>query len=215
MDYFLPIPKELNFIRKFPVYGGWGMLIPVSAGLYKRSIPNFCKELDINPFDIFYVSNERIKKQPLEKIKKDLGLYEEMEDDKFIKYRVFDILEDFSNCIQHTILDAHLGKSKLIRFFSGELNVITEDKLKNLIEFYNIKPLNIIQKRLEDNPLLEDTIKDLIGALQIDGLSKNEAIQTVVEWNELDVNTGKKIIDMPNHYYSLKKENLEIMKQYF
>jgi hypothetical protein len=116
------------------------------------------------------------------------------------------------------VYDVNAGIDGTYRVFSHEIN--TEDKPADLIEdayeIISFSQGNLSESKPENSPVLEEPIKDLIGALQLDGLSKFSAIEYIVnnhmiekEKNIIVEDYKKEIqekIKLPGYYYRLKDE---------
>ena len=107
---------------------------------------------------------------------------------------------------QRTIVTANIGAVEEVRFYNGELNLLTDVQVEERLEAYNVVPIGLPQESIEKSPLLEETVKDLLGALRLDGLTRSQAILQVVEWNELDMDTAQKICEIPQHWFKIKDE---------
>lgn len=210
-NIFIEIPEELDFLRKFPKLGSWAMLVGSSVGLRPVSIPHFCKDINLRRMDIFWVENEQMAESDLKKVEKKFmyrGSYsksiELKKEQEIIKnFLGMDGFTGITSDIQNTIVDACIGGSQTVRFYCGELNVMSEEKINDMMDAYKIKSIDMIQDSIEENPILEETVRDIMGALMLDGLSKQESLLKVVEWNELETNTAKKMFKKPNHYFKI------------
>lgn len=222
-EVFVPIPEELSFIRTILKTGSWAILTGNSNAARGNKLPAFCKDLGLQKLDIIWVNDEKMPSRDLRifNLKSNkLKLKDFEECKKFDNYLDKDLLRKYDNLmnryderynsIQRTILDARLNKSKTVRFYCGELSIISKKDIKEIIEAYITIPLAMNGREITDNVIVGDTIKDLIGALQLDGMSKEEAICQVVEWEESTWEELDSIIAKPNHYFKLKEEYVNV-----
>lgn len=217
-DAFVPISDEFYFLRKAPIFGSWAMLVgnPLAPRGFK--LPSFCKDICLRRMDIFWVDNEQLMGHDMVRLKKYIhklgyGKAEIEENKKRISQYVDEGNEDdeFSprqaNSIQSRIFDANIGKDQTVRFYIGELKLITEEHIqKNLIEAYDSVPIGLAQNTLEEHPVMGEYLRDIIGALQLDGMTKAEAMDQVVKWGEAKPGDVVGQFKKPRHYYRIKDD---------
>lgn len=234
MSVFISIPKELGFIRSAPIGGSWAMLVGNPYAKRGYSLPAFCKDIGLRRMDIVWVYNEQMSKGDYERVekfthfldceetelenvremnrrqmKKYKGISKEVDDKELLLNRYDSFIEEYDVLgvgglnLQRTIFDIRLLNDKVARFYSGELSFITDDRLKTYLEAYTPTPLGIVGG-IKENFLIEETTRDLLGALQLDGMDESEALDEIVQIGELDPETAKKMVDLPNRYYKIK-----------
>jgi hypothetical protein len=181
-------------------------------------VPNFCDSIGIRRMDIFWVDNEQTMRSDMVRIQKFISREgwkpEELGEHKEEIIEHFEMGDDdypfggfLTSSLQSRIFDANLGKDQTIRFYIGELNLMSEEHIqKDLIEAYEPIPVGLVQNSLTSHPVMGEYIRDLIGALQLDGMSKAEAMNEVVKWGEAKPEELEGQFQKPKHYYKIKDE---------
>ena len=84
--------------------------------------------------------------------------------------------------VQLTWVTLHTPSSQLIRFYQGELSHFSIDLISGLVK-ENCLEINPFGK-VRLNPVWDEAIRDMIGSLQLDGLSFQEAQAELVKAGE-------------------------------
>lgn len=216
MGIFTKIPLELSVIRKIPKEGKWAILI--------KELPINWNELPIkfNKLDIIYIYNEQISESELNQFRKRYDYLIDEKDNKKIK-KEWGRLKQVRYAPNRHIFDIRHAGSQTLRAYDVELN-LNSGIFKNkeiLAEGYDLYHFISGNIETETPPILQEILVDLIGALQLDGLTKSEAIELIIKekWldskediNKLKSNLENKIIkNLPNYYYKVK----EVYGNYF
>jgi len=233
---FKTIPLRLDFIRTIPKTGSWVCLVGNPYAQRKNGLPAFTSQIGLRRQDIIWAYEELIPGSILKilnkyikisigidiinsnktrKLKKDYKLTEQ---DKI------HIINYYNSILNHnrtsSIFTVKTGHSETVRYYNHEVKIYTKEKLKKLREAYIIKHWTIGDiESTNISPILDDTLKDLIGSLQLDGMSKIEAIDYIIK-NMID-NTNKQnvllncqynaiIESIPNYWYRLRNEYWEL-----
>lgn len=211
---FTQLPLYLNNFRKVPPQGKWVTLI--------KDLPVDWSSLPVkfNKLDIVYVYNEQIPRAVLERFDSRIRKLKTKPDEKREIQSAWecacaDVCERTSNL---HIFDIRHPGSQTLRAWDTELNLKPSmmDHKEDLAEAYDLIHFTAGNIETETPPILNDLLKDLLGALQIDGLSKHEAIEMIVTegWLESpkdidhlrNVHQSEVIRNLPSYYYKIKPE---------
>jgi hypothetical protein len=224
---FRPLPPYLSFLGRLSEepFGTFATLI--------RELP-VSDTCGFKKLDIIYVYNEQISSSILDRFstyfEKKYGYTVDVEIEDSIEIDFKNTWIEFMDSIQspfgkefNLIYDISNDKGVTLRAFDHELNFSEQYKNEDVInEAYNIVHFSLGNISDWKNKLpsgIEEPVKEIIWALQLDGLTEYEAIQHILSNNILE--KDKKIslennfnkmkedimhVNIPSFYYSIKKQ---------
>ena len=205
---FTSVPKALQSIicKQYDIK-------PEGFALIIKEIPNSIVKLGINKTDIVYAYNMQISYHLLNAVLKESGLSLSKINSNSVDVKVLDELVDmisfFSDAPNIFIYDIHypIADNK-IRLYDIELNFNFND---SILQSY--KRISFSAGDIENPPLLlNEPIRDLLGSLQLDGFTKLEAIDYILENNLVDNNIKSILssysenIKLPDYFYQSPEE---------
>lgn len=201
-EIFVPIPSQLDAIRFVPKWGAWCMLGGNPLAMARGSgLPGFCERLGLRRMDIVWVYNELM---PASYLKKESyyrrGTHSEREgwwEDEALEGKtrdeLLDALEEHAHELfghvpsQATIMQAHVPSDEVVRFWVGELRRLSERTLEIIKEesAYTLTPFGVGGTiPITALPALDEALRDIVGSLQLDGLSYAAAAEEAMKMGE-------------------------------
>lgn len=230
---FCKIPYKLEFLKKIPDEGQFATII--------KQIPtSFHKDTGINILDRIFIYNEQMPESILCMFAKWLS--KRKYTGKFCNsyIEVINYLKDLEYSIKeyeklwdnfynnsfinsfilqmNNVYDCHVkgNPSNIYRVIYPEINVQNkgEDFLKEAYDIVSFE-YGIIENQDQIAPGIKGLVRDLVDALQIDGMDKREAMKYLLNNNILKKEENSILEDelgstlkikLPGYYYKLKKE---------
>jgi hypothetical protein len=224
---YTSIPDELGFLRKIPITGTWAMLVGNPYAPRGQKLPDFCKDIGLRQMDVIYIFNEQMASEKLRQIYFHLSQtrIRRRVDVDDLDFKDLEITErGFARAIREVyddspfpelnqnIYDANVAVGETVRFWDIELTFMTEEKIKYYLSENAIFPITVEGSLIQEVPVLQNDIKELLGAMELDGLSRNEALNEATKMLSSCQIEGVKVKDLaqqikiPNYYYRVNDE---------
>lgn len=239
---FVPIPIELDFLRTIPGEGGWGTII-------KDIPTSFHKDTGIKKLDIVYLYDERMPESSIKifcsyiihnhilkrRIPKDISaqLSEVREWIKSKDVQAKELKEIWSDLVvneyltlgyknnHYNVYRVNINSPEMHRICSHEVNVSEKDKemLEDAYEIISFTAGNIEESQEQVPSIMDEVLRDILGSLELEGMSRREAVVYVLQQNILE-NKQEAIlrgeyedvtIKLPGYYYRLN----DAYREYF
>jgi hypothetical protein len=239
MNMFTPVPDVLRKLCILPPWGGWCMLTGNPLAPRGQKMPAFCGELGLRRMDVIWMENEQMpsnslaraagytERAPTRRRRGQRSVDDSVaaltkesfveEVDKMDRDELIELLYGESpfaadrTGLQVTILDARLGMNQTVRFWNGELNPIPEERIQYYLQENALvaQPFAMPGEKPPAHPLIEEPLRDMIGALELDGLSHAEALAEVMKWGGTTKEQNdalKTTVVIPNYWYRTADE---------
>lgn len=175
--------KLIDFIRQekrttLPPWGGWVTIIGNPKAPRGLRIPESIHELGVHHLDIYYAYDESTPWTMYGDTVLSLSRnqYEDITD---LMLSMNSVTE-----LQTTWMTLHTPVSQLIRMWNGEVRPFSEELIKDMLKENYLKTVPMGYTR--ESPIWDELTRDLIGSLQLDGLSFQEAQFELISSGEVE-----------------------------
>ena len=182
-------------LNLLPPEGGWVCVLGNPFAPRGLRIPVSIHDLGVQHFDIYYAYDEGTPWKINFAGAEVFGLDTTLADTKQIVEAT--LLEYGVQQLQTTWVTLNTPVSQLIRMWNGEVRVFSDELIKELLAAGYIETIPFGEQKKKESPVWDEVTRDMIGSLQLDGLSyqqaQHELITAGVEF-ERDQ-------DLPQYFY--------------
>lgn len=203
----------LEKYRMVPPQGGWVFLKGNPRAPRGYRMPNFCKDLDIRHMDVYWAYNEEIEKALMSRIAHSLKRFGNITDEDILDKANFFINDGGAFCIdtgglQITKVQISHPHQDRVCFWNGEISPIKD--INEYLAENVLMPFRFGEEE-EFNPIADEAIRDVIGSLQLDGMTKSQAYNEAISMGLL---TEKDKI-VPKMFYRFTEAYTEMFVEEF
>jgi|WetSurSiteA1Bulk_404760.scaffolds.fasta_scaffold02782_10 hypothetical protein len=145
-----------------PPWGGWVCILGNPYAPRGFRIPTVIRDLGVQHMDIYYAYDEGC---PWTVYPNLVNVGEKLSDIIIEKNQIPDV--------QLTWMALHTPASQLIRMWCGEVRVFRESLIEDMLEANYLATIPF--GKTNESPVWDEATRDIIGSLQVDGLSYQEA----------------------------------------
>lgn len=148
-----------------PLGGGWVCVVGNPLAPRGLRLPNFGLGFDIRHMDIFWAFDEECPWNFPQK-----GILDIPAADVLDGHELADYICDLNriSSLQLTWMKVVTSYSDTVRFWQGEVRLLSDDLIDDLLQENLVETISFAGK---SHPILEEAIRDIVDALQMDGLS--------------------------------------------
>lgn len=191
--------------RLLPPGGGWVFIKGNPNAPRGSKMPSFCQSLKIRHLDIYYAYNEIVNDSCLSRYEhctRRLNLDSDSDKEEIIDNFRKAMNDPFIGTLsdQKTLLQISHPHQDRVCFYNGELSPVSSKSMDIFLSENTVKPMKFGEEHF--NPITEEAIRDIVNAMELDGLSRSQA------YNEAIVNglLSEEDSVIPKMYYQLHEE---------
>lgn len=168
-----------------PKGGGWVVIKGNPYAARGLRIPESIRAEGVRHMDIYYAYDEEVPWKVPSKVLKEFGLLKKdfsgVDADEFFLY-----LAAINNIptLQLSWLTLHTPSSQLIRMYRGEVAHFSQELIDELLNSGGVRIVQFGGEQIE--PVWEEATRDLVDALQLDGLNYHEAQAELLRAGDVD-----------------------------